>query len=256
MAGAETKHQIVLAPLDDQAEEIERLSSVLLVLSSQYGLSLPAPAARKCVEHLLYVMQVNSYMNLTRITDLDQALVLHVLDSLLLAPHVKGSASILDMGTGAGFPGIPLAIATSSQVEMLDSVGKKVKAVQAFCNALGLSNASAVHDRIESFACSHGDLFDCVVARALAPLPVLVEYAAPLLCMGGSLILTKGQPSPEEYASGIKAAGICGLELVHQESIELPNDFGLRSILTLRKVSQPSVRLPRSVGDARSKPLV
>lgn len=247
---------IVLHDLDIDSTRFQELLDQLGALVHEADLSLTSQQLELCLRHLLYVEQVNEYINLTRITDLTDALILHILDSLLLAPYVASpDGCLLDMGTGAGFPGIPLHIALGCPVTLLDSVGKKVKAVAAFRDALHLSDVLAVHDRIESFAIAHADDYDTVVARALAPLPILVEYAAPLLIAGGQLLISKGTPSSDELASGLAAAKLCGLSLEDSREFDLPRDMGHRSVMSFIKTHEASVSLPRAVGIARRNPL-
>ena len=247
---------IELVPLAYSEQELSSYSESLISLAEAYGIELTCSQARLCVEHVGYVNQVNAYINLTRITDMDEALILHILDSLLFACYVEeGRTAFLDMGTGAGFPGIPLHVLTGIPGTLLDSVGKKVKAVEAFCAALALSGLTGIHDRLESYAAEHPASCDLVVARAVAPIPVLIEYAAPILKRGGQLLISKGNPDDDEIAQGLKAAKICGFELRRHDSCDLPNDYGHREFFSLVKVSKPTIKLPRSIGEARRRPL-
>lgn len=236
----------------------EELIDELLELCSEVGLDISRGVAESCVAHLLLVLETNKVMNLTRIVDVHEALVLHILDSLTLLPLLDESpeGSVLDMGTGAGFPGIPLAFASGRDFTLLDSVGKKVKAVDSFLHMLGLErHCNAVQDRVESFAVVHRNEFAVVTARAMSSLPVLVEYAAPLLAIGGCLVVSKGNPSVEELASGEKAAKICGVQPVERTELELPCGLGHRVLLRYQKTGNPSIALPRPVGTARKTPL-
>ena len=210
-----------------------------------------------CLDHLSLVIEANEKMNLTRILNVDDALVLHILDSLLLLKPLEASPEgrFLDMGTGAGFPGIPLAIASGRPGVLLDSVGKKINAVQSFVDALGIESVQAVHDRIEHYALANLDSFSCVVARALSSLPVLVEYASPYLELGGLFVVTKGRPEEDELASGYSAAEICGLDLIDSMSIDLPHSLGHREIMVFEKIERPHIKLPRAVGLAKKSPL-
>lgn len=208
--------------------------------------------------HLELVIEKNKVINLTRITDPESAVVLHVMDSLLLLPAVEGAphGRLLDVGTGAGYPGIPLAIMTGRQALLIDSVGKKVAAVREFIDQLELDDkASARQVRVEELARTEGGSFAVVTARAVAQTNVLVEYAAPLLVMGGRLVATKGHVSDEELAAGKAAADLCGLCLVSRETFELPEELGHREILTFEKVRRPHIKLPRNVGMAKHHPL-
>ena len=144
---------IVLQELEYTDQEIKVLTEKLIDVCSSFNTTLTSRQAQDCLMHLLYVEQVNSYINLTRITDLDEAIILHLLDSLILARYFDSSdLSYLDMGTGAGFPGIPLAIATGATGTLIDSVGKKINAVNAIIQKLQLDRATAVHTRIEEYA--------------------------------------------------------------------------------------------------------
>ncbi len=247
---------IILKPLDVESDDFAVLLDELSRIVADFGLSVPIDRLALCLEHLMYVIQVNEYINLTRITDVHEALVLHILDSLTLLPYLpERSATVLDMGTGAGFPGIPLAACTDLNITLLDSVGKKIKADNAIISELNLGNVHGEHDRLESFALAHCAEFDYVVARALASLPMLIEYSSPYLRLGGRLVVSKGNPAEDELVSGNKAAEICGLQLVSSDSFDLPAESGHREIFVFEKVSSSSIELPRAVGEAKRNPL-
>ena len=130
--------------------DLEGMTKALVNYCDSFDISISIEAARRCIEHFLYVIQVNQVINLTRITDIDEGIVLHILDSLMFLPSLNLHASehVLDMGTGAGYPGLPLAATSNADIVLLDSVGKKVRAVSAFIDALGLENAHALHTRV------------------------------------------------------------------------------------------------------------
>ena len=139
---------------------------------------------------------------------------------------------------------------------LIDSVGKKVRAVQEFIQELGLQGQlSAEQIRAEDLARKQKRSFDLVVARAVAELGVLVEYASPLLRKDGLLVVSKGQLSDEELEHGLKTAEITGLKPVSHETHELPEGYGHREILTYQKKSNGRIRLPRKAGMAKHKPL-
>lgn len=247
---------IMLNDLAQSSQEVQRLSQMVIDLTPQVGVTLSDAQARLCVEHLLYVLQINEYMNLTRITKLDEAVLLHIIDSLSLVPYLNpGASNFLDMGTGPGFPGVPLHLATGLTGVLLDSVGKKVHAVQTILDRLSLSGVHAEHGRIEEFALSHRNSFDAVVARALAPLPILLEYAAPLLAQGGQLLVSKGNPDDSEIDAGNRVAAICGFTLERDVEVALPYDKGHRVIYSFVKTREPRIKLPRPVGTAKRNPL-
>lgn len=254
--GSQNQRPIELHPLEASEQEIAGYVRKLQRLTAGCSIELDGEQARVCVEHLLYVLQVNSYINLTRITSVDEALTLHIIDSLLFCSYAPEDASrFLDMGTGAGFPGIPFHVVSGCSGVLLDSVSKKVQAVSCIVDRLGLDGLEMVHDRLESYASAERGGFDVVLARALAPLPTLVEYGAPFLSKGGLLIVSKGTPSEDEVASGDEVARLCGLERVETSELSLPEDLGHRTMLVYERVGNSKVQLPRAVGMAKKSPL-
>lgn len=252
-----TSRQISIQPLSETDGEVAELARELIAYCSQLDLDLDVSDAKLCVCHLLMVNQVNQYMNLTRISDIHEALVLHVVDSLSLTRDLPIEPErFLDMGTGAGFPGIPFAIYTGCEGVLLDSVGKKVNAVNAFITELGLDAVTAVHDRCESYASKHASEFDTVFARAVGQMNLIVEYATPFIEEDGYLVMAKANPSDEERRIADKTAELCGLELVGVDEFDLPCELGHRTVYLYQKVSKPRVKLPRAVGLAKKQPLV
>lgn len=253
----QTTRQISIQPLSETSDEVADLARELIGYCSQLDLDLDLSDAELCVRHLLMVNQVNHYMNLTRISDIHEALVLHVVDSLSLTRDLPIEPErFLDMGTGAGFPGIPFAIYTGCEGVLLDSVGKKVNAVDAFIAELGLDTVSAVHDRCESYAFKHASEFDIVFARAVGQMNLIVEYATPFIEEDGYLVMAKANPSDEERRIAYKTAELCGLELVGVDEFDLPCELGHRTVFLYQKVSKPRIKLPRAVGLAKKQPLV
>lgn len=240
--------------MQSTASTLEQLSLAL----DEAGIATSGRQRELLARHLDLVIERNRVVNLTRITSVREATYLHVVDSLLLgdAFACAPEGPFVDMGTGAGYPGIPLAIVTGRQAVLIDSVGKKVAAVQDFVNELGLSDTvRAVTGRVEDFARKNRGGFAVVTARAVAQTNVLVEYAAPLLVRGGRLVVAKARPTADEVAAGDRAARICGLRRVSRETLSLPHDMGQREILVYERTGNPSVRLPRPVGTAKHHPL-
>lgn len=238
-------------------EQANQMLTRLISYCKDYSLKVSEDDLRACIQHLDLVLQANKTTNLTRILNIEDAAILHILDSLVLLPYIHKApgGALLDMGTGAGFPGIPLTIVSGRKATYIDSVGKKVDAVNSFVKGLGLKHAHAVHDRLEEYARTHKKQFTVVTARALAPLPVLVEYAAPYLKDGGLFVITKGNPSDEELASGLSAAKICGFTQLLNDSIDLPCGLGHREFIVLKKTHPASISLPRANGMAKKNPL-
>ena len=237
----------------------EKLVDELRGLMAEVGLECDEAQAQLLVRHLLLVIEKNKVINLTRITNVHDALVLHVVDSLLplLCDSflLEAGKAFVDMGTGAGYPGIPLAICTGATGTLVDSVGKKVNAVREFSDELGLKNVNAVHARVENLAKELRGSQDYVIARAMARANVLIEYATPFLKKKSILCVAKARPEADELADAERAAKKCGLTLVAQESIELPRSLGHRELLFYQKTSTPKLPLPRKPGEALRNPL-
>lgn len=238
-------------------EQASQMLSRLISYCKDYSLKVSDENLRVCIQHLDLVLEANKSINLTRILNIEDAAVLHILDSLVLLFYISKApeGALLDMGTGAGFPGVPLTIASGRKAVYIDSVCKKVDAVNSFVKELGLKHAHAVHVRLEEYARTHKKQFAVVTARALAPLPVLVEYASPFLKDGGLFVVTKGNPSDKELQSGLAAAKICGFTTLMTDDLDLPNGLGHREFIILKKTRQASVSLPRANGMAKKNPL-
>ncbi len=179
----------------------------------------------------------------------------HIADSLvgLDVPAVGEAARIVDLGSGAGLPGLVLAIARpETEVVLVESVGKKCAWLERTVTALGLENVRVVHARAEELDEAP---FDVVTARALASLSVLCEYAAPLLREGGSLVAWKGAVDPREDADGLHAANVLGLEREEVRAVEPYPGSQRRTLHVFRKVSPTPEGYPRRPGMAAKRPL-
>ena len=226
-----------------------------------YGINLSTEQAEKIVKHLYLLIEKNKQMNLTRITDPTEALRLHLLDSLLFVATSQKFCTgadelFLDIGSGGGFPGLPFAISTGLSGVLIDSVGKKIKAVNEFSLKLGLADKIECQSiRAEELALERRSQFALVLARAVAGLNVLIEYASPLLASNGYLIASKAHLQDEEFCSAQRAAGLCGMSFVSRETYELPDESGHREIYVFKKTEKEKIKLPRSVGMAKNKPL-
>ena len=226
---------------------------------SSLGIDCSLDQASKMVKHLELVIEKNKVVNLTRIVALRDAVTLHLVDSLvpLRTKDFRPSEGLrfLDIGTGAGFPGIPLAVMTGMNGVFIDSVGKKVAAVNEFIEELGLSNCVALHVRAEELALEQSNSFDYVVARAVAQSNVIAEYATPLLKKNGYLVLEKANITSEELQNLNYASQVLGLSRVSRETCELPDNLGHREVLIYQKTSKSKIKLPRKNGMAKNNPL-
>jgi 16S rRNA (guanine527-N7)-methyltransferase len=183
----------------------------------------------------------------------------HIADSLaaLEVPALRQARRIADLGAGAGFPGLPLAVALpAAQVDLIESSRRKAALIERLADAAGLTNARAIPARVEEWAVAEGrEAYDAVCARAVAPLAVLAEYAAPLLAPDGLLIAWKGSRHAAEEASGATAAAALGLEPTEIRAVEPYPGSRDRHLHLYRKSRPTPERFPRRPGMAAKRPL-
>lgn len=195
----------------------------------------------------------NEKVNLTAITDPDEIRVKHFTDSLAAIDLIKSGATVLDIGSGAGFPGIPLKIARDDiSVTLLDSVNKKVAFMNDVIADLGLKNIEAVHARIEDFP--HKGEFDVAVSRAVAELTTLAEYALPFVKVGGTFVAYKSEKAEAEAAAAGNTVALLGGRL--REIREVNVAPGLtRKLIVVDKIDPTPLKYPRGKNLPRLKPL-
>lgn len=206
------------------------------------------------------ILEINKSLNLTRVSDPAEFWDKHVLDSLACVEmkEYREANRILDLGTGAGFPGVPLAVySPDKELVLVDSVGKKLKAVEAETDAIGLTNVTFVHGRAEDLARDPDfrESFDLCVSRAVAALPVLLEYCLPFIRVGGSLLSYKGPGYREEIDASAKALRKLGGEIADVRKAELEDGELDHYIVVVRKVSPTPKTYPRKAGTPSKQPL-
>jgi 16S rRNA (guanine527-N7)-methyltransferase len=219
------------------------------------GIATDPSTCRALAHHLELVFEANERFNLTSIREAD-AVALHVFDSCAAVPYLERSpaGAFADIGSGSGFPGVPLALLTGRRVTLVESVGKKARFLESVVEALCLK-ATVQPFRAEEVAQLHPAGFSAVTARALSALPSLVELASPLLALGGWLICLKGAPEEEELRRGDVAARVCGLRRLGTDPVRVPGVEGRRTVITYERVGSASIRLPRRNGMAQRAPL-
>lgn len=202
----------------------------------------------------------NNLVNLTAITEPMEVEIKHFFDSLLLrrCSFWTGRGKVADVGTGAGFPGMPLKIVSPELVlDMFEASGKRVKFLQELSSQLAIENVRAFHLRAEE-AGQHPDFrenYDWALSRAVAAMPVLLEYCLPFLRVGGFMAAYKGPAGRKEAEDSKKAADLLGGKLVEVYEIALPMEQGERSILIYQKVEHTPKSYPRRPGIPAKQPL-
>jgi 16S rRNA (guanine527-N7)-methyltransferase len=222
------------------------------------GVSLHRGQMHRLCAFVHGLVEANQTVNLVRFGNLNELWIRHVLDSLTLAPHVDEQSAILDVGSGGGFPGIVLALAMEQfgRVALVESTGKKCRFLQQACDALGLETIEVLHDRAENLA--HQDAFraqfDVVTARALAPLPTLLELSAPFARVGGRILAMKGARAEQEVSDASRACDLLSITLNRRIH---PTDLSNSSpcILEFVKNAATALDYPRRTGMAAKRPL-
>ncbi len=233
----------------------ELLAERLFRDAETMGVSLGEASASSMVAHLRLTLERSATLNLTAVEDPWEALGIHVLDSLSAVSPLEGSppGRFADLGSGGGFPGIPLSLATGRHGVLIESLGKKATFLREAVS-VAEADCSVVHARAEEYAINGPELA-AVVCRAVAELPVLLELAAPLLKMGGRLIAFKGRLTHEEAERGRRAQEPTGMTLEELRPVIVPGIRGARVLVVVRKASAPAVQLPRRPGLAGKRPL-
>lgn len=218
------------------------------------GLDLPEVARDKLCAFGRAVVKQNEVMNLTAITEDTQVAKLHLLDSLtvLACADLRGKR-LIDVGCGAGFPGVPLAIACpEASVTLLDSLGKRMKWLEAVLPQLDIQ-AECVTARAEEAVASRRESYDFATSRAVARLNILLELTAPYVKVGGAVLAMKGAAAREELAECAGAIRKLGLKL--EEVKEFPIDGTAHAVIILRKVAPTPKQYPRRYAKIKQAPL-
>ena len=203
------------------------------------------------------VLERNKVMNLTAITEPKDVAALHLLDSLELAALAGLEAGrLVDVGCGAGFPGVPTAIARPGlQVTLLDSLGKRVDFLREACGKLGLENVECIHQRAEEFAGARREAFDFAVSRAVAALPVLCELCLPLVKVGGKMLAMKSANSDEEIQGAGHAAEVLGGRVEWVKDYTIPTTDVVHRVVCVEKVKATPGKYPRRFALIKKQPL-
>ena len=233
---------------------------ILAARADEAGIPLTAEQIGQFSVYHEMLLDWNTRMNLTALTAPEDVAVKHIIDSLTAydAARFDGARTLIDVGTGAGLPGIPLAVyAPHLTVTLLDSLNKRVRFLTEVTAAMGLQNVRCIHARAEEAArtAEHRAAYDIVVSRAVARLPVLLEYTLPFVRVGGTLLALKGRAYAEEQKEARRAAEVLGGGRITARPVHLPGLDDVRAILTVTKERQTPAAYPRGGGAPARRPL-
>jgi len=228
----------------------------------EFGLSVSEKQIEQFMQYYELLIEWNSFMNLTAITEFDEVIKKHFVDSVSLVCAVSDIAekqyTLIDVGTGAGFPGIPLKIVFPNlQVILLDSLNKRVNFLNEVINNLGLNGIDAFHGRAEDFAKNkkYRESFDLCVSRAVANLATLSEYCLPFVKVGGKFVSYKSEKITEEYEGAKEAIRVLGGKYQKQVEFTLPDCDIYRNLFMIEKVKNTPGKFPRKAGLPAKEPI-
>lgn len=228
----------------------------IIEIFNQLGIEVDFTKAAKFLSYMELLKEHNAKYNLTAITEDVDIIKKHFADSILGMEFLPNTGKIIDIGSGAGFPAIPIKIMNENlDFTLLDSVNKKVNFLNIVIKELGLEKIHAYHKRIEEEAIGKGrEIYDCVIARAVSPLPTLCEYALPLLKEGGVFLAYKSEKVDEELKLSENAINILGGKIEKVVKMRVFNEFE-RSFVIIKKVKKTPFNYPRMFNKPRISPL-
>jgi len=228
--------------------------------SDDVGMEFNEEKYKKFIKYMDIVIEWNEKINLTAITEEEEFIKKHFIDCIKVfkSDDIKEAKSIIDVGTGAGFPGIPIAIMDESKkICLLDSLNKRVKVLDIIVNELELKNVYTVHSRAEDGARNPKlrEKFDVAVSRAVANMAVLSEFCIPYVKISGNFIALKGPAIEEELVNSKNAIGTLGGKLKNVIELEIEGTDLKHNIVVINKIKACSVLYPRKAGIITKKPL-
>ena len=222
------------------------------------GLDLNDEQIKNFYDFMNLLIEKNKVMNLTGITEPKEVILKHFIDSLTILKYININSRVIDVGTGAGFPGLPLKMAENSlKMTLLDSLNKRINFINEVIECTNLEEIKPIHGRAEDFGknVEYRENYDVAISRAVAPLNILLEYMIPFIKVEGKCICMKGNNCDDEIENAKNAIKILGGEIEKIEKFTLPNSDNNRTILIIKKVKKTAGQYPRNAGIPTKKPL-
>ncbi len=225
---------------------------------NEFNIEISDNQLEKFDKYMQLLLEWNEKINLTAIIEPDEVKIKHFLDSLTVLEYINDEDKVIDIGTGAGFPGIPLKIMKpNAKITLLDSLNKRINFLNLVIEELGLKNIEAIHGRAEEFARNklYREKYDVAVSRAVANLSTLTEYMLPFVKVGGRCICMKGANLKEELDKAKNAIQELGGKIEIIDNFYLSNNDNERNILIIKKIKETKSKYPRKAGIPSKEPL-
>ena len=209
-------------------------------------------------KYMNLLIEWNKKINLTSIIEPEEIIIKHFVDSVIISKYIEKGLKVIDVGTGAGFPGIPLKIVRDDiEIVLLDSLNKRVNFLNEVIKDIKLEKIQTIHARVEEFAKNkkYRENFDAVISRAVANMSTLSEYMLPLTKVGGKMLSMKGPDFEKEIENSKKAISILGGEIEKIDEYQLPKTEMKRSIIIVEKVKNTPQKYPRKPGTPAKEPI-
>ncbi len=238
--------------------EIEKFEEIFNNHLKEIGIELQRKQIEKFYKYMNLLLEWNEKINLTAITEPEEVILKHFVDSLTISKYIEKGSKLVDMGTGAGFPGIPLKILREDiEITLADSLNKRINFLNEVIKELKLKNIQTVHTRAEEFGKNkkYRENFDIATSRAVANLSTLSEYLIPLVRINGKAICMKGSEIKEELETAKKAIEILGGKIEQEESFNLPNSDMKRNVIIIKKAKNTPAKYPRKPGMPAKEPI-
>ena len=235
------------------------MDKILIDACTKLNVNIDENMLAQFMKYKELLLEWNEKINLTAITEDREILLKHFADCVSLVPFINlNNKSVIDVGTGAGFPGIPVKIVSPSiKLTLLDSLNKRITFLSEVVSSLGLNDVSCVHSRAEDGGqnVEFREKFDVCVSRAVADLSILSEYCLPFIKTGGTFISLKGPDAKQEVINALKAIEVLGGEIENVEKIEIPFTDIVHTLVMIKKVRQTPMKYPRKSGKVSKNPI-
>lgn len=228
----------------------------LVDLGNKIGVNIDDKQVDEFFRYMNILLEWNEKINLTAITEQNDIILKHFIDCLTILKYFENNKNVIDVGTGAGFPGIPISIMRDDlDFTLLDSLNKRILFLNEVVESLNLDNVENIHGRAEEFAKNHREMFDYATSRAVANLSTLAEYLLPFVKIGGKCICMKGPEAENEIENAKFAINELGGKIVNVDKICLPDSDISRTIIIIEKVNNTPKKYPRKPGTPSKQPL-